>query len=93
MLPANSGYLTRFSTTIIDKKEGHLNRQNNLPTFDEGFQTWLDSQSDEDLHAGLRDDVGEMIDERVEGELERRALGQPATNQGTCLLSMRAHWD
>lgn len=52
--------------------EDHLNRQNNLPTLDTGFQNWLDSQTNDDLRSGLGEDVGEMIGERVREELERR---------------------
>lgn len=58
--------------TIIDKMEDYLNRPDNLPSFNACFQNWLDSQSDDDLRHALREDIGEMIRDKVREEIERR---------------------
>jgi hypothetical protein len=46
----------------------------NLPTQDTCFQKWLASQSDSDLRQASREDVGDMIRDRVRVEIERRGL-------------------
>lgn len=43
-----------------------------LPTQDTCFRNWLASQSDDDLHQALREDVGEMIRDQLRTEIERR---------------------
>jgi hypothetical protein len=52
-----------------------LIRSNNLPSFNACIKNWLDSQSDDDLRQALREDVGEMIRDRVREEIERRGVG------------------
>jgi hypothetical protein len=47
----------------------------NMPTSDEAYQCWLDSQTTEDLREGLPRVAGSLIGDKIVEELERRGIG------------------
>lgn len=47
----------------------------NMPTSDQAYQCWLDSQTDQDLMEGLPLVAGSLIEDKIRNELERRCRG------------------